>query len=89
MRIRSMVTIGLIAVVSAAGFVGSRPQPVRVPPRPAPTTPFRATIAIAPLDRALTFARSGEGSATRTIAVTRYRDGVVTGIDLTPLLRAG
>ena len=84
-----MATIGLIAVVSAAGFVGSRPQPVRVPPRPASTSPLRATIAIASPDRALTLARSGEGAAARTIAVTRYREGIVTGIDLTPLLRPG
>jgi len=89
MRILSVATIGLMAVVAAAGFVGSGPQPVRVPLRPAPTTPLRATIAIAPPDRALTFARSCEGSAARTIAVTRYRDGVVTGIDLTPLFRPG
>ena len=89
MRILSMATIGLIAVGAAAGFVGSGPQPVRVPPRPAPTTPLRATITIAPPDRALTFARSGEGAAARTIAVNLYRDGVVTGIDLTPLLRPG
>jgi len=89
MRILSMATIGLIAAVATAAFVGSRPQPVRVPPRPASTIPLRATIAIAPPDRALTFARSGEGSAARTIAVTRYRDGVVTGIDLTQLLRPG
>ncbi|MEI6642122.1 MAG: fumarylacetoacetate hydrolase family protein [Novosphingobium sp.] len=50
---------------------------------------MRATIAIAPPDRALTFARSGAGADAQTIAVTRYRDGVVTGIDLTPLLRPG
>lgn len=56
MRILSMTTIGLIAVGAAAGFVGSGPQPVRVPPRHAPTTPLRATMSIAPLDRALTFA---------------------------------
>ena len=89
MRILSVATIGLAAIVMAAGFVGSGPQPVRVPLRPAPTIPLRATIAIAPPDQALTFARSGEGPNARTIAVTRYRDGVVTGIDLTPLLRPG
>ncbi|MEI6486951.1 MAG: fumarylacetoacetate hydrolase family protein [Sphingomonadales bacterium] len=89
MRIRSMGIIGLVGAIAAAGFVGSRPQPVQVPPRPAPTTALRATIAIARPDRALTFARSGEGAAARTMAVTRYRDGVVTGIDLSPLLRPG
>jgi len=89
MRILSLAAIALTVVVTAAALVGSRPQPVRMPPRPAPTSPLRATLAIAPLDRALTFARSGEGASARTIAVSRYHDGVVTGVDLTPLLRPG
>jgi len=90
MRILSFAAIGLILVVIVAAFVvGFRPQPVRVPPRPAPTMPLRATIAIAPLDQALTFARSGDGDAAQTFAVNDYRDGVVTGVDLAPLLQPG
>jgi 2,4-diketo-3-deoxy-L-fuconate hydrolase len=90
MRILSLAAIGLILAVTAAAFVvGFRPQPVQVPPRPAPTIPLRATLAIAPLDRALTFARSGDGVAAQTFAVSRYQDGVVTGVDLAPLLQPG
>lgn len=90
MRILSLAAIGLILAVTAAAFVvGFRPQPVQVPPRPAPTAPLRATLAIAPLDQALTFARSGDGAAAPTFAVSGYRDGVVTGVDLAPLLRPG
>ena len=40
------------------------------------------TIAIAPLDEALTFAATGEGAARRVLAVTSYRDGVVEAVDL-------
>lgn len=43
-----------------------------------------ATIAIAPLDEALTFARTGDGA--RLIAVTSYTNGRVTGTDITNLL---
>lgn len=43
------------------------------------------SIEIAPLDEALTFARSsGEGE--RLIAVRAYQAGLITGVDLTPLL---
>lgn len=90
MRILSLAAIGLILAVTAAAFVvGFRPQPVQVPPRPAPTAPLRATLAIAPLDQALTFARSGGGAAAQTFAVNGYQDGVVTGVDLAPLLQPG
>jgi len=57
MRIVSFAAIGMLVVVAVTAFVGSRPQPVRVPAWPAPATPLRATIAIAPADQALTFAR--------------------------------
>ena len=40
------------------------------------------SIAIAPLDAALTFARTLDG---RILAVTRYQAGVVTGVELTAL----
>jgi 2,4-diketo-3-deoxy-L-fuconate hydrolase len=89
MRIISLAAIGLILVIAVATLVGLRPQPVRVPVRPAPATPLRATIAIAPTDKALTFARAGEGAAAQTIVVTRYQDGIVTGVDLTPQLQPG
>jgi len=89
MRVLSFAAIGLLLVMAVAAFVGFRPQPVRVPARPAQATPLRATIAIAPTDKALTFARSGQGAAAQTIVVTRYQDGVVTGVDLAPLLLPG
>jgi len=89
MRVFSFAAIGLLLAIVVAAFVGLRPQPARVPVRPAPATPLRATIAIAPMDKALTFARSGRGVAAQTIVVTRYQDGVVTGVDLTPLLLPG
>lgn len=86
MRVLSFAAIGLLLVMAVAAFVGLRPQPVRVPARPAPATPLAATIVIAPSDQALTFARAGKGAAAQTIVVTRYQDGVVTGVDLAPLL---
>ena len=89
MRVFSFAAIGLLLAIAVAAFVGLRPQAVRVPVRPAPATPLRATIAIAPTDKALTFARSGRVVAAQTIVVTRYQDGVVTGFDLTPLLLPG
>lgn len=89
MRIFSLAITGLLLVVAVAAFVGLRPQPVQVPPRPAPTMPLRASIAIAPPEQALTFARAGHGAAAQTIVVSRYQDGVVTGVDLAALLRPG
>ncbi len=89
MRIITLTAIGLILIVAVATFVGLSPQQVRVPVRPAPAMPLRATITIAPTDDALTFARFGEGTAARTIVVTRYQDGVVTGVDLMPQLKPG
>ena len=89
MRILSLAAIGLFLAIAVAAFVGFRPQPVRVPMRPAPTNPLRATIALAPPDTALTFARFGQGAAVQTIVVTRYQDGVVTGVDLAALLLSG
>jgi 2,4-diketo-3-deoxy-L-fuconate hydrolase len=89
MRVLSLAAIGLLLVILLAAFIGFRPQPVRMPQRPAPATPLAATIAIAPTDQALTFARAGKGAAAQTIVVTRYQDGVVTGVDLAPLLRPG
>ena len=44
-----------------------------------------STVAIAPLDEALTFARTGDG---RVIAVMTYTDGVVRGVDLSDLQTA-
>ena len=89
MRIITVTAIALILTAAVAAFVGFRPQAVQVPPRPAPSTPLRATIAIAPSDQALTFARYGEGAKEQTIVVTRYQNGVVTGVDLAPLLQPG
>lgn len=47
--------------------------------------PMTMTIAIAPLDEALTFARSGE----KTVVVTAYANGRIQGVDITPLANAG
>lgn len=45
------------------------------------------TIAIAPYEKALTFARTIEGGMpTRLLLVSRYEDGMVTGIDLSQAL---
>jgi 2-keto-4-pentenoate hydratase/2-oxohepta-3-ene-1,7-dioic acid hydratase in catechol pathway len=89
MRILSFLGLGLLLVVAVMALIGSRPQAVRVPPRPAPLAPLQATIAIAPLDQALTFARLGEGAAAKTFVVSSYQDGVVTGVDLSLLVRPG
>ena len=89
MRILSLLGLGLLLVVAVLALIGSQPQAVRVPPRPAPLAPLQATIAIAPLDQALTFARLGEGAAAKTFVVSRYQDGVVTGVDLSPLMMSG
>jgi 2,4-didehydro-3-deoxy-L-rhamnonate hydrolase len=89
MRILSLLGLGLLLVVAVMALIGSRPQAVRVPPRPAPLAPLQATIAIAPVDQALTFARLGEGAAATTFVVSRYQDGVVTGVDLSPLMKSG
>lgn len=89
MRILSLLGLGLLLVVAVMALIGSRPQAVRVPPRPAPLAPLQATIAIAPVDQALTFARLGEGAAAKTFVVSRYQDGVVTGVDLSPLMKSG
>ena len=43
------------------------------------------TVSIAPLEEALTFARSGTGDMSRILAVRSYEHGTVTGVDLTGL----
>lgn len=45
-----------------------------------------ARVAIAPLDTALTFARTRAGDDLRVIAVTGYEDGTVAGVDLSSAL---
>jgi 2-keto-4-pentenoate hydratase/2-oxohepta-3-ene-1,7-dioic acid hydratase in catechol pathway len=89
MRLLSLAAIGLILIIAVATFVGRTPQPVAVPVRPAPANLAPASIAIAPMDKALTFARSGQGTGAQTMVVTGYEDDVVTGVDLTPLLLPG
>ncbi len=89
MRILSLLGLGLLLVVAVLALIGSQPQAVRAPLRPAPLAPLQATIAIAPLDQALTFARLGEGAAAKTFVVSHYQDGLVTGVDLSPLIKSG
>jgi len=48
--------------------------------------PMSDTLAIAPLDEALTLARTEDG---RILAVTTYREGQVTGVDLSGLAEPG
>jgi 2,4-diketo-3-deoxy-L-fuconate hydrolase len=52
---------------------------------PSGAAPARDSVAIAPVDEALTFARAGH----RTLAVTSYVNGGVEGVDLTALLASG
>lgn len=47
------------------------------------------TVAIAPLDEALTFARTGEGADARLLAVMSYRNGAVEAVDLTAWAEGG
>jgi 2-keto-4-pentenoate hydratase/2-oxohepta-3-ene-1,7-dioic acid hydratase in catechol pathway len=54
-----------------------------------PIRPRVGHVEIAPLDAALTFARTEVGGEPRVIAVTGYDDGVVTGVDLTTALGRG
>ena len=89
MRLRAIAALLIVLPVAAVTLLALQPVKSKLPPRPAPTQPLRASLAIAPLDEALTFARYAEGSALRTLAVQRYQNGVVTGVDLGPLLQPG
>lgn len=63
------------AVACAASFAAT-----------AAAQPDLGTVAIAPRDQALTFARTDSPDGPRALAVTRYADGEVEGVDLTALL---
>ncbi|ALL13292.1 fumarylacetoacetate hydrolase family protein [Caulobacter henricii] len=89
MRLRSIFGLMILLLVSAVAILALWPTKPRLPPRPAPTAPLRASLTIAPPDEALTFARYHDGSGLRTMAVRRYQDGVVTGVDLAPLMQPG
>ena len=89
MRILSIAGVLIALGLAAAVVVGSRPEPVKPPPRPNATAPLRATLAIAPADEALTFARFADGPGFKTLAVQTYKDGVVGGVDLSPLMENG
>jgi 2-keto-4-pentenoate hydratase/2-oxohepta-3-ene-1,7-dioic acid hydratase in catechol pathway len=66
--------------LAAAATVTCRPSAEAPPVLHAPARP--ATVEIASPDSALTFARVGSARGPRVIAVTRYREGTVTGVDL-------
>jgi 2-keto-4-pentenoate hydratase/2-oxohepta-3-ene-1,7-dioic acid hydratase in catechol pathway len=51
-----------------------------------PAVAVPSTVAIAPLDEALTFARTADGDRRRVLAVTAYAAGEVVGVDLDALL---
>jgi 2-keto-4-pentenoate hydratase/2-oxohepta-3-ene-1,7-dioic acid hydratase in catechol pathway len=89
MRLRSIAVLLLLIPVAAITLLALQPIKATLPPRPAPVEPLRASLAIAPLDEALTFARSSDRSGTSTLAVRRYQDGTVFGVDLTPLMQPG
>jgi len=89
MRLRSIAALLHLLPVAAVTVLALQPVKATLPPRPAPPEPLRATLAIAPLDDALTFARSMDSSGTSTLAVRRYQDGTVSGVDLAPLMQPG
>ena len=67
--------IGRLAAALVLGGCAPRAESVL---DPAATPPPLARVAIAPTDEALTFARVGR----RVLAVTRYEDGRIDGVDL-------
>ena len=48
--------------------------------------PVEATVEIAPVETALTFARTGGEADRRLLAVTEYRDGIVAAVDVSRAL---
>ena len=71
----NQIPIGLLAAALVLGGCAPHAESVL---GPAATPPPLARVAIAPTDEALTFARVGR----RVLAVTRYEDGRIDGVDL-------
>ncbi len=76
-----MLVLVVVLVVAIGLFVLLREDAEREYPE----ANFAAAIEIAPLDEALTFARTTSGNETRLWAVTAYEDDHLTAIDLTSL----
>lgn len=55
----------------------------------APMAAGAQSVAIAPLEEALTFARTGEGAEARLLAVMAYRDGAIEAVDLAAWAEGG
>ena len=89
MRLMTIAAILACLLFAVAVMIGLNPAPSTPPPRPAPSARLAATLTIAPTQEALTFARFGEGATATTLAVRSYRDGIVSGVDLTSLMQPG
>lgn len=74
-----------LGAAAAAGVFDPKPAGGMTPPDTFP----KATIAIAPREEALSFARVETASGVATIAVRTYEDGVLRGQRIDPLFAAG
>lgn len=81
--------LGLFGLAYAIALNGTEPAPVSPYSAAQALTPAprRDGVAIAPLRDALTFARYRDAQGLRLMRVSRYEHGVVSGVDLTPLMR--
>ncbi len=82
LSIALLVCVALIVV--AAAVLLREP-----PPRHLPDADFSTSIPIAPLDEALTFARTITDDEVQLLAVTEYQDDQVTAVDLSATLEEG
>jgi 2-keto-4-pentenoate hydratase/2-oxohepta-3-ene-1,7-dioic acid hydratase in catechol pathway len=89
MRLIPIAAVVTGLAVGLVTLVGLNPAQIKAPPRPAPTARLSTSLTIAPTAEALTFARFGEGAEARTLAVTGYQNGSVSGVDLTALMQPG
>jgi len=74
-NIRRPRSLALALLLAACAHAEADREDVTAPP-------LSETVAIAPLDEALTFARVTRDGVRRVLAVTSYRDGRVEGVDL-------
>lgn len=87
LRLLAALGLALSAVAVAAGAGVFDPKIVRAgPPIGAPP---RLTVAVAPRDEALTFARINAAAGPVTVAVRSYEDGVIRGQPIDALLAPG
>lgn len=81
---KARVALGLVAVASTGCGLDWAPLYDE-----AVTAEALRTVAIAPLEEALTFARHGEPGAAHVLLVRRYEEGRVFGVDLSAALGSG